>query len=59
MVLELHGIKYLPETSGSWEELGVMSVAVVLLCWDLFYMEPKTPANTALLKFTHLSKVLR
>lgn len=45
--------------SGSWEELGIMSVAVVLQYWDLVYVEPKLSANTALLKFIHLSKVLQ
>lgn len=32
--------------------------SAILLQWHLVYLEPKVPANTALLKFTHLSQVL-
>lgn len=38
--------------------LELFFVAVILLQRPLVYLEPKVPANTALLKFTHLSQVL-
>lgn len=43
---------------GPERNLELFFVAVILLQGHLVYLEPKVPANTALLKFTHLSQVL-